>query len=1518
MKHGQLHLSGVLLLLCATAFSSQAQFGAGIEIASDVPNDLHGRIEAVDLDGDGDLDLVFKTNAGLVWVQNLDGAGNFGTPDLLAVAVADFAVADVDGDGDQDVVYADGDGQLFWIANLDGLGTFGPPQLVAAIGGPVGRLLCADLDGDGLPEVALALNSGGQAVVQVFLNTGGAFAPAMVTPFGTEGSGLRLLHGDIDLDGHTDLVTLDGDGMVRVMVNEAGDAMSWILVQIAETVPGARLQLKDMDDDGDLDILMTDWGLMQWAENASVPGLVLPFVAHDIAPDGVANHFGHALRLGCGPGVSIVHFQGLAGHLFWSFFDEVIGDFIRPSPDILIAGLSPGLVASADVDGDGRDDIIHRGFGGALSWYPNEFPVVSDPASVSIAPFDPVCEFTWPFTIDNGVPAGGLWSGPGVSMGVFFPVNTGAGTFTLSYQAAFPCPWSVDAEIVVLPTASEGVELVPFPILCGSGGAYPLDAHASPSTGIWSGPGVWDNVFVPPGIGTFTLTYSIEGSCIQVQSDMEVIGAPVVVLVEGDINNGCGTDPLVFEAYPPGGTWSGLAGPGGVVPRSCDDRPAIDQVLYTYAAPNGDCVGSAGFILDLKACAGINLGPDTVLCSNADTLIVTVSAPAMSGITLQGFDLVVSTYNPTSATGYFSPDKPPGIYTLTGIRTTANYCPGYDTLLVTVVAAPEVVTGQYGPLCSDGGPIELMGQPAGGVWSGNGVTGDQFDPTEAGTGTWTVTYTVTENECTGSASTDIEVNGSIPISPGTYGPLCALGDPIVLDQAQPPGGTWSGPGVVGDVFTPPGPGSFVLTYTVMEPCEQQAQTTIEVFGMPTIELVSGDIANSCGTDPLQYAAEPPGGTWSGLAGPDGVVPRSCDDRPAIGQVLYTYAAPNGDCVGSAGDILDLKACVPIDLGPDIVLCSNADTLVVTLLPPFNGGAGLGGDFDLVVYNPNPPGPQVPTGYFSPDKPPGVYTLTGIRTASNQCPGYDTLLVTVVAAPEVDPGAYGPACSIDGPITLEGSPAGGTWSGIGVTGDQFDPATGTQTIVYTVTEGICTSSGSVTIEVEEPTIWYADQDGDGLGDPMVQVLACEQPDGYVTNDLDPCPFLPFLGPGDACDDGDPSTGNDTVDENCICVGEPLDCNGDVGGTAFIDNCGECVGGNTGEVACVADCNGDFGGTAFLDGCGDCVGGNTGEVPCAADCNGDFGGTAFIDNCGDCVGGNTGEVACVADCNGDFGGTAFIDNCGDCVGGTTGLEPCANDCLGVPGGDAEEDECGDCYAGGASHPLWNSTCEDCAGVPNGNSQEDECGVCYAGGASNPLWNFTCADCAGVPNGNSQEDECGVCYAGGASNPLWNSTCADCAGVPNGNSEDDECGECYAGGASHPLWNTTCADCAGEPNGPAQIGTPCDDDDPNTENTYWTDECNCDIGTAHGRLDNLRSGVLIFPNPSPGLFTIRFNDLQLDPVEIAVYNSMGQMVKAPYQIMGSSEGLLNLEGVPSGLYYLRLLHTRGVGTYELVIQR
>lgn len=69
-------------------------------------------------------------------------------------------------------------------------------------------------------------------------------------------------------------------------------------------------------------------------------------------------------------------------------------------------------------------------------------------------------------------------------------------------------------------------------------------------------------------------------------------------------------------------------------------------------------------------------------------------------------------------------------------------------------------------------------------------------------------------------------------------------------------------------------------------------------------------------------------------------------------------------------------------------------------------------------------------------------------------------------------------------------------------------------------------------------------------------------------------------------------------------------------------------------------------------------------CDADCNGDIGGSAYYDDCNNCVGGNTGIDACVKDCNAEWGGTAYTDDCGDCVEGSTGKSPCSTEPVFVP--------------------------------------------------------------------------------------------------------------------------------------------------------------------------------------------------------------------------------------------------------------
>lgn len=70
----------------------------------------------------------------------------------------------------------------------------------------------------------------------------------------------------------------------------------------------------------------------------------------------------------------------------------------------------------------------------------------------------------------------------------------------------------------------------------------------------------------------------------------------------------------------------------------------------------------------------------------------------------------------------------------------------------------------------------------------------------------------------------------------------------------------------------------------------------------------------------------------------------------------------------------------------------------------------------------------------------------------------------------------------------------------------------------------------------------------------------------------------------------------------------------------------------------------------------------EDACSVDCHGDFGGVAYVDDCGVCVGGRTALMPNqLKDCNGECNGEAHIDFCGICSGGLTGVpESTPEDC------------------------------------------------------------------------------------------------------------------------------------------------------------------------------------------------------------------------------------------------------------------
>lgn len=210
----------------------------------------------------------------------------------------------------------------------------------------------------------------------------------------------------------------------------------------------------------------------------------------------------------------------------------------------------------------------------------------------------------------------------------------------------------------------------------------------------------------------------------------------------------------------------------------------------------------------------------------------------------------------------------PGTYAVTLIVQNGV---GNDTLVlnqaVVVDPVPQVSLSALPNLCSTGGLITLTGGlPAGGYYSGTGVVGsNQFDPAVAGPGIHDIIYTYIQNGCVGNATAQITVTATPQPSLATFLPLCVQNPQVTLVQGMPAGGTYSGPGVNGNVFDPAaaGVGTHTISYTLSaNGCSTTVSSQLVVTAAPQASISPlTSVCSNGGTQLLQ--GQPLGGNFSG-------------------------------------------------------------------------------------------------------------------------------------------------------------------------------------------------------------------------------------------------------------------------------------------------------------------------------------------------------------------------------------------------------------------------------------------------------------------------------------------------------------------------------------------------------------------------------------------------------------------------------------------------------------------------------
>ncbi len=235
-------------------------------------------VTAADLDGDNDMDVLATSLFGdlVVWYENIDGLGTFGTQNVITTQV-DLPlmafVADLDDDDDLDVLTASkNDGKLAWYENEDGMGTFGAQQIIGSTQAAA-SIFVADLDGDGDGDVISDRSSNGFPCWYENLDGLGTFGAQQEISQDPSGSHYVIAE-DLDGDNDMDIINLEfGGDTVSWFENMDGLGNFSTKKIITTDVSGPRLVVTaDIDNDNDLDVIynsqegVTD-NRVAWQEN---------------------------------------------------------------------------------------------------------------------------------------------------------------------------------------------------------------------------------------------------------------------------------------------------------------------------------------------------------------------------------------------------------------------------------------------------------------------------------------------------------------------------------------------------------------------------------------------------------------------------------------------------------------------------------------------------------------------------------------------------------------------------------------------------------------------------------------------------------------------------------------------------------------------------------------------------------------------------------------------------------------------------------------------------------------------------------------------------------------------------------------------------------------------------------------------------------------------------------------------------------------------------------------------------
>ncbi|HEX8330891.1 MAG TPA: gliding motility-associated C-terminal domain-containing protein [Hymenobacter sp.] len=394
-----------------------------------------------------------------------------------------------------------------------------------------------------------------------------------------------------------------------------------------------------------------------------------------------------------------------------------------------------------------------------------------------------------------GSPAGGLWAGPGVSgsvaTGFVFTPSTalvGVQTLTYTFVSTGLCTTTDTRQVAVgVPPGAVAITPLLLPTYCtppaGSPALPPVPLTATPAGGVFSGPGVSGSVatgfvFTPGAAsGTVQVVYTLNADGCVVQGIRTVTIAPGITA--GPDQTVCATaGPQALAGSPAGGLWAG-PGVSGSVATGFVFTPStaligLQTLTYSSAGPSNCNTATRRVTVTAPPTLAFAALPAAGYC------LPVAGAPALPAVRLTATP-AGGTFSGPSVSGnlaggyFFSPGIGAGTYQLV-YSLNSNGCQLQTSQSVTVTSPFTALVAADTVLCPGSRqPFALRGSPAGGVFTGPGVSGSAaagffFTPPAGFVGAVSLTYSVTRGACTSTAARRVSV-AVPPVATATWAPV---------------------------------------------------------------------------------------------------------------------------------------------------------------------------------------------------------------------------------------------------------------------------------------------------------------------------------------------------------------------------------------------------------------------------------------------------------------------------------------------------------------------------------------------------------------------------------------------------------------------------------------------------------------------------------------------------------------------------------------------------------------------------